>query len=87
MSHSTPPVESGLYRRIFKIEGVNLTCDFSYEEAEEGSRDGYGQLNEPSHKESASLCHAWFLDGDMYGLLDSDTIEDLESKFLEWDRS
>jgi hypothetical protein len=87
MSNTTPPVESGLYRHSFTIEGVNLKCDFEYEEAEEGSRDGYGKLNEPSHKESATLCHAWFLDGDMYGLLDSDTIEGLESKFLASDRS
>ena len=65
----------------FCLAGVDLECELDYEAS---SGDGW---NEPREPEAAYLCEAFCGDTDIVELLDDDQKEQIETAFLEQDRS
>lgn len=76
-----PELKRGLTRFETSHRGVDLLCDFEFEEGERGSREDGLQM-EPDLEPSAALCHAWAGDVDVVKLLDESDIEEIEYDFL-----
>lgn len=65
----------------FCLAGVDLECELDYEAA---SGDGW---NEPREAEAAYLCEAFCGDTDIIEILSDDQRAEIETAFLEQDRS
>jgi hypothetical protein len=63
------------------LSGVDLECELDYEKA---SGDGW---NEPHDPETATLCEAFCAGVDIIELLDDDQKAQIETAYLEQDRS
>lgn len=63
------------------LSGVDLECELDYQGS---TGDGW---NEPRESECADLCEAFVGGVDIYALLDDDQKAQIETAFLETDRS
>ena len=74
-------IRKGTQTFWYCMEGVDLECELDYQGP---TGDGWNEPHEPA---CADLCEAFCAGVDIYALLDDDQRTEIETAFLETDRS
>lgn len=82
------PAHSDMVRYDYEcdeLNGIELACFFDYEPEERGSRDEYGQQNEPDYPETWTLVYVYLPDGlDISGVLHESVLQDIHEQAVNY---
>lgn len=82
------PAHSDMVRYDYEcdeLNGIELACFFDYEPEEVGSRDEYGQQNEPDYPETWTLVYVYLPDGlDISGVLHESVLQDIHERAVNY---
>jgi hypothetical protein len=85
-SYKAPPLPRGMVEFEYStpLLAEPLTCHLEYEPAERGSREyGTGLQLEPDYPANMTLCAAYLRGIDVFEILSSDMVEEIEVEALE----
>lgn len=87
-AHAAPRADKGIETFEYYLGDVDVVCHIDYSPPERGSRErGTGLQMEPDYDERADVLAVYVRDVDIITMLSDDQVGDIETAFLEQDRS